>query len=51
MTGVLHTCPKTGGLSLFNPNLHSECPLCGEDLTKKPMKMYDIGKPVEAKIV
>lgn len=44
VTGVLHSCPKDNALKFFNPNMFANCPTCGEDMTNKPMKMYDVGE-------
>lgn len=42
VAGVLHQCLSDGKKKYFNPNKFPKCPTCGEDMTNKPMKMYDV---------
>ena len=42
MAGVLHHCVKDGDKKYLNPIKFPTCPSCGEDMTNKPIKMYDV---------
>ena len=42
MVGVLHSCKKDNTLKFFNPNLFPSCPTCGEDMTNKPLRQYEV---------
>ena len=44
MAGVLHECPSDGRKKFFNPNLFPVCCDCGENLTDKPIKIFDVCK-------